>query len=221
MIKLQRGQPLPQGMVLKRTQSDCGIHIFIPGEHPTMMWDMLKEGPPGSSWISQEYAMHLRKLGEWRAIIVDGKLLYVVHTICNPSKKLWKWSMVDRYYSLGKISEMHKKGALSTAEHVLNPDSNTFKFCENAKKEFRDFVLETYRGLLAMEVKTIGSRSTLSLFCRMDIGIFMDASRKASYFVNEVERTLTTAVWVKDRDIPINSLALTIRQALHSGLINI
>lgn len=101
--KLQRGQLLPEGMVLKRTHSDCGIHVFIPSEVGTVTWDRLEEGPPSSSWISQEYTIHLRNLGEWRAIIVDGKLLYVVHTVCNPSKGLWKWSKVDRYYSLEEI----------------------------------------------------------------------------------------------------------------------
>ncbi|KAF8221408.1 hypothetical protein L208DRAFT_1382281 [Tricholoma matsutake] len=111
-------------------------------------------------------------------------------------KRLWKWSKVDRYYSLEEISEMHKKEAF-TVDNVLNPDSNMFKYREKSKKEFTDFVLETYR---------------------MDVGIFVDTSGKAPYFVNKVERTLTTALWVKDRDIPINSLSSTIGQAFHSWI---
>lgn len=103
-------------------------------------------------------------------------------------------------------------------DNILNPDSNMFEYWEKSKKEFTDFVLEMYRQLLAMEVKTIGSRSTLSLFCRMDVRIFVDTSGKASYFVNEVKRTLTTTLWVKDRDIPINSLSSTIGQAFHSWI---
>lgn len=101
--KLRSNKPLPEGTVIKRTHSDCGTHVFIPGEDESMTWDDLDQGPPGSSWMSQDYAVHLRNLGEWRAIVVDGKLLYVVHTVYNRSKGIWKWKKVDRYCSLDEI----------------------------------------------------------------------------------------------------------------------
>lgn len=42
---------------------------------------------------------------------------------------------------------------------------------------------------------TDGPNSSLQVFCRIDIGITADAT---SYFVNEVERGITTSLWVGD-----------------------
>lgn len=115
-------------------------------------------------------------------------------------------------------SEIYRKGELNSPDNVVNPDSNTFEYREQARNDFMNFVLETYSRLLSIEVKTIGSRSTLSVFCRIDVGLFLDANGKASYFVNEVERTLTTSLWVRDRDIPINSVSSTIGKSLHTWI---
>jgi hypothetical protein len=34
--KLRNNKLLPEGMVIKRTHSDCGTHVFIPGEDESM-----------------------------------------------------------------------------------------------------------------------------------------------------------------------------------------
>ena len=101
--RLRRNQDIPEGAVIKRTHSDCGSHVFVPGEHRRLTWEKLEQGPPGSSWMAQEYSRHLRDLGEWRCVVVDGKLLYVVHTVYHPSKGVWKFVKADRFSSLEEI----------------------------------------------------------------------------------------------------------------------
>ena len=110
---------------------------------------------------------------------------------------------------------MYKNGRLNNSDDVVNPDSDTFEYRERSKKEFVDFVLETHRRLMSLEAKTIGAPSTLSIFCRIDVGIYIDAEGNGSYFVNEVERTLTTSLWVREKDIPVNSVASTIGKGLN------
>ena len=39
-----------------------------------------------------------------------------------------------------------------------------------------------------------GPNSSLQVFCRVDVGILSKPQKKASYFVNEVERGITTSL---------------------------
>ena len=43
-----------------------------------------------------------------------------------------------------------------------------------------------------------GPNSSLQVFCRVDVGIFVKSPNVVSYFVNEVERGITTSLWVGD-----------------------
>ena len=43
-----------------------------------------------------------------------------------------------------------------------------------------------------------GPNSSLQVFCRIDVGILTRAPDTVSYFVNEVERGITTSLWVTD-----------------------
>ena len=40
-----------------------------------------------------------------------------------------------------------------------------------------------------------GLNSSLLVFCRVDLSIFVDEGNKVSWFVNEVERGATTCLW--------------------------
>jgi hypothetical protein len=101
---LKRGDPIPEETVLKRTHSDCGSQVILPkaGRHPAK-WDKLQEGPPGSVWMSQEFVGHLRECGEWRVVMVGGKILYVVHTVYDKGRKCWNFVEVKRFLSLDEI----------------------------------------------------------------------------------------------------------------------
>jgi hypothetical protein len=100
---LKRGGPIPTGVVLKRTQSDCQSHVFLPKSNRPVRWEDLKEGPPGSVWLAQDFVPELRSLGEWRSVIVGGDLVYVVHTNYDDREKGWKFVKADTFYSLEEI----------------------------------------------------------------------------------------------------------------------
>lgn len=102
-LLLQRGDPIPVDKILKRSHSDCGTHVIFPDSKIEIGWDCLEEGPPGSSWMSQDFVPHLRNLGEWRAFIIGGKVLYVIHTRYNIEKSVWTSTVVHDYYTLHEI----------------------------------------------------------------------------------------------------------------------
>jgi len=49
------------------------------------------------------------------------------------------------------------------------------------------------------ETRDTGAKPSICVFCRMDIGIKIDPSGQhpLQYFVNEVERTQTTSLWLR------------------------
>ena len=63
-----------------------------------------------------------------------------------------------------------------------------------AKRRLKEFVME----FLAHPQELNGKNSTLGVFCRVDVGIFANKNRRVSIFVNEVERGITTCLWVID-----------------------
>lgn len=76
-------------------------------------------------------------------------------------------------------------------------------------------MLATYNQLMQCESRKLGGgKSSLALFLRMDVGLYIDGQGVANYFVNEVERTVTTSLWVKTTGVPPNSLAQTFGECL-------
>lgn len=71
------------------------------------------------------------------------------------------------------------------------PNNKAFKDSKRANSEREGFV----RGFLRHLMDLDGPNSSLRVFCRVDIGIFVDRAQEASYFVNEVERGITTSLW--------------------------
>lgn len=78
---------------------------------------------------------------------------------------------------------------------ICNPMEGDYEYRQMAETQFRDFVKKTYDGLYKIETTRLGGRSSISVFCRLDVGILMDENHSAYYFVNEVERTPTTSLW--------------------------
>jgi hypothetical protein len=85
---------------------------------------------------------------------------------------------------------------------------------ELGRREFETFVMNTYRHLVDCERKKMGGSSTLEVFCRMDLGLFLGEDGNLGYFVNEVERTLTTGLWTRNLDVNYNTFAGTFATAL-------
>ena len=65
---------------------------------------------------------------------------------------------------------------------------------KKAQDELQQFVTNFFRHLKAED----GQNSSLQVFCRIDVGIFVGKPDTVSYFVNEVERGITTSLWVAD-----------------------
>jgi hypothetical protein len=81
---------------------------------------------------------------------------------------------------------------------VINPEYGSQTFREQGKREFYGFVLKTWRELVLRETRDTGGKPSIGVFCRMDVAIKIDPSHagRPEYFVNEVERTPTTSIWL-------------------------
>lgn len=55
-------------------------------------------------------------------------------------------------------------------------------------KEFLQYVNTTYMSLLELEEKECGSPSSISLFCRFDVGVMEGADGEYNFYVHDVER---------------------------------
>ncbi|KAF8425019.1 hypothetical protein L210DRAFT_865486 [Boletus edulis BED1] len=84
-----------------------------------------------------------------------------------------------------------------------------------AKEEFESFALTTWKSLVNLEKGVVVGTPCTGLFCRLDIGVMMRDGR-ISYFVNEVERSLTTSLWMSAMPAGLHgTLADTFGEALH------
>lgn len=92
-------------------------------------------------------------------------------------------------------SELYADGALNGAVSVLNPNQGSRDVRDDSEAEFRNFVMETYEEMYAIEARLLSGKPSICLFCRLDIGLIIGDNGKVNYFVNEVERTQTTSLW--------------------------
>ena len=63
-------------------------------------------------------------------------------------------------------------------------------------QKFRNFVLGVWKKLVSCETNMEGGKSSLAVFCRMDIGIRLVHGKGPQHFMNEVERTVMTSMWL-------------------------
>jgi hypothetical protein len=78
-------------------------------------------------------------------------------------------------------------------QKVFGPNLS-FGDVKRANEELEQFVKTFIKHLEKLE----GKDSGLRVFCRVDVGIFIKTPNTVSYFVNEVERGVTTSLWVTD-----------------------
>jgi glutathione synthase/RimK-type ligase-like ATP-grasp enzyme len=101
---LKPGAHIPEDAVLKRSCSDSGEHVLLPG-NANRCWEFMGQVSPRlkASWIAQRFIPELHKFGEWRVFFIGGKPIHVVHTRYNEDKSVWTWEQADSYYSLAEF----------------------------------------------------------------------------------------------------------------------
>lgn len=106
-IQIKCPQDISHRAVIKRTHSDTGYHVLMPDD-PRRNWDFITQNSeiPKCLWFSQSYVEPLDKLGEWRVLMVGGRIMYVVHTHASivGGDRQWKWEMVHDFYSLDELA---------------------------------------------------------------------------------------------------------------------
>ena len=64
-----------------------------------------------------------------------------------------------------------------------------------AANAFKTFCTQTLNGLIDLEESRTGQPSDLRIFCRMDVSVIRHQSGRFRYFVSEVERSQTVALY--------------------------
>ena len=109
---------------------------------------------------------------------------------------------------------------------ICNPVEGDYQYRLKAEIEFKEFVKKTYNELYRIEMMQLGGRSSICVFCRLDIGLLGDDFHSAYYFVNEVERTPTASLWsntsrnIKNQSF-IRCLGTTFAYVFHKYLMDI
>jgi len=96
--------------------------------------------------------------------------------------------------SVNCISAFENRGELLSLKSVANPVEGDLKTRLEAKNEFKQFAMKTYKELYEIESKLLMATSSICVFCRLDIGL-ITKDGQVNYFVNEVERTQTASLW--------------------------
>jgi hypothetical protein len=110
----------------------------------------------------------------------------------------------------------------TTTTSICNPTEGDAETRKQAKKEFCDFVMATFNELYRIESRCIGGKSTISVVCRMDIGVVVEPkTKKVGYFVNEVERTATTSLWANGGSLPIGTFGTTLAKEFYAWLAHV
>ncbi|KAF8435843.1 hypothetical protein L210DRAFT_870722 [Boletus edulis BED1] len=201
---LKHEEAIPPDAVLKRSHSECGRHVLLPSASPRCRtWEYLSTiTNNGTFWMAQEHVPSLEWLGEWRVLIVGGRIITVMHTYKLHNGE-WTGSEVHEFRTLDEVSrivelETTSLDAVVLRQQIVNPQSGTAPVRRQGKREFHEFVMQTWRSLVLRETKDTGAKPSLCVFCRIDVGIRLDTSGTVSpqYFVNEVERTQNTSLWL-------------------------
>lgn len=80
-------------------------------------------------------------------------------------------------------------------EDIHRADRGDVETRREAKQQLWSFIERTYRSLLDYETRRQVGIPSISVFCRMDIGV-MEENQSLHYFVNEVERSATACLWM-------------------------
>lgn len=191
------------------------------------------------TWVSQEYVPTLVSLGEWRCFIVGGHVASVVHTRMG-DEYIWRARRVWQFLSLREIRcvlhgdhmiiftdvsitfrelWLNRHAVPVTWEVVMNPDRGDRDDRREGWADLCRFVDKVYQELARTESRTSGTKSSLTVFCRMDVGLIFDDDGNPSYFVNEIERSPTMSMWLRAIDDTSNRFMLdTFARVLHTHI---
>ncbi|KAF9230259.1 hypothetical protein BU15DRAFT_69346 [Melanogaster broomeanus] len=174
-------------------------------------------------WVLQEYVEMLRTLGEWRCFLVGGHIINIVHTFEDEDSN-WVGQRAWRFMSLKEIHDLwaNRDTVPVMPGHIMNPEGGDRRVRMQGMGELQQVVDETYRELVRQESNPTGAKSSLAIFCRIDVGLIFDADGNPSYFVNEVERTPTMSMWLKTvEDTTLQGMLDTFARILHNHLMEL
>ena len=220
-----------EGNVLKRTGSGSSSNVLIPPaavdghkknvRYPKTNEDLkrLLRTSEGYSWIVQELAPHLLRLGEWRVVFCGGRISYIVHTLPTSNPEVWDTNnRVDFLYqgplfSLTEIKYVSSVFSVYFRTHIFrnimdsNPDWHSDDITDRiwggldskSNKELEDFAQKTYDALLERDRNKYGHEFlAIQLWCRIDVGIIdVPGEDRLDFFVNEVEKFQSTHLFGK------------------------
>jgi len=141
------------------------------------------------TWIYQEYIPLLEQWGEWRVFLINGKTACTVMTTKDPeARDGWHWNQKRSMYTLKKLTAMWKENPNIKADDVGFPKGLTTADIKEANEEINRFAETTLSHHVKAEHLAYHHTPSISLFCRLDIGIMPDSTGNLQYFVNEVTR---------------------------------
>ena len=94
----------------------------------------------------------------------------------------------------------------------------------HGKEQFYQFIMDTYDELYNIESKLLMAKPSIGVFVRFDVALIVDQkSQRITYFVYEVERTQTTALWsnrlkAKSSAPPTGIFGYTLAETLYKWL---
>ena len=87
--------------VLKRERSCCAEHVKLPTDTKSLTGKIRQELLQSRYiWLAQEYMPLLRRIGEWRVVVVGGRVEHVVFTHPDDAGQT-TFVVVDHYKTLG------------------------------------------------------------------------------------------------------------------------
>jgi hypothetical protein len=179
------------------------------------------------AWIVQEYVPLLQQWGEWRVFLMNGKTTCIVMTTKDKQDDRWHWNQTQSMFTLEKLTSvesrhtsMHqtnqesiyyrakwKTNPKTSTDEVGYPKSLTKAEIKEAGDEINTFAETTLRHLIKAEQLAHHHTPSISLFCRLDIGIMPDDNGALKYFVNEVTRGPTSTCLFSGKDIDVEDIA--------------
>jgi hypothetical protein len=104
-MALVRNQAIPEGTVLKRTNSDTCNHVIMPDQTEKRNWAFLIQNdcPEGAVWLSQTLAPILLAYGEWRVFVLGGQPVFTLHTVKKAGKIAWGFRAVETFCTLQEL----------------------------------------------------------------------------------------------------------------------
>ena len=84
-------------------------------------------------------------------------------------------------------------------------------------------VNKAWKELTLHKTKDTNVESSISIFCRMDVGIWIEPSgnKPPSYFMNKVKQSLNTSIWLRFQDKTIGMLANTFAMVFKQWIMDV